>query len=97
MPGRSCRSSGRRTSMERMLQYLDDIDDLLGAVGLVYERLRSLFLKLVSLLASLSMVALSVVLALESPTLALAIGLLLSLVLLYRIVSSSSRDGLPSV
>ncbi len=80
-----------------MLQYLDDIDDLLGAVGLVYERLRSLFLKLVSLLASLSMVALSVVLALESPTLALAIGLLLSLVLLYRIVSSSSRDGLPSV
>ncbi|MCP5092514.1 MAG: hypothetical protein GY949_16495 [Gammaproteobacteria bacterium] len=83
--------------MERMLQYLDDIDDLLGAVGLVYERLRSLFLKLVSLLASLSMVALSVVLALESPTLALAIGLLLSLVLLYRIASSSSRDGLPSV
>ncbi len=83
--------------MERMLQYLDDIDDLLGAVGLVYERLRSLFLKLVSLLASLSMIALSVVLALESPTLALAIGLLLSLVLLYRIVSSSSRDGLPSV
>jgi len=83
--------------MERMLQYLDDIDDLFGAVGLVYERLRSLFLKLVSLLASLSMVALSVVLALESPTLALATGLLLSLVLLYRIVSASSRDGLPSV
>lgn len=83
--------------MERMLQYLDDIDDLLGAVGLVYERLRSLFLRLVSLLASLSMVALSVVLALESPTLALATGLLLSLMLLYRIVSSSSRDSLPSV
>lgn len=97
MPGPSCRSSGRRSSMERMLQYLDDIDDLLGAVGLVYERLRSLFLRLVSLLASLSMVALSVVLALESPTLALATGLLLSLMLLYRIVSSSSRDSLPSV
>lgn len=97
MPGPSCRSSGRRSSMERMLQYLDDIDDLLGTVGLVYERLRSLFLRLVSLLASLSMVALSVVLALESPTLALATGLLLSLMLLYRIVSSSSRDSLPSV
>jgi small-conductance mechanosensitive channel len=83
--------------MERMLQYLDDIDDLLGAVGLVYERLRSLFLKLVSLLAGLSVVALSVVLALKSPTLALAMGLLLSLMLLYRIVSASSRDSLPSV
>lgn len=83
--------------MERMLQYLDDIDDLVGAVGLAYERLRSLFLKLVSLLASLSIVALSVVLALESPALALVVCLLLSLMLLYRTMSSSSRYSLPSV
>ena len=82
--------------MERMLQYLDDIDDLFGAVGLVYERLRRLFLKIVSLLASLSMVALSVLLALESPILALATGLLLSLMLLYRSVISPLRHGLPS-
>lgn len=83
--------------MERMLQYLDDIDDLIGAVGLVYERLRSLFLKIVSLLASLSMVALSVVLALESPILALATGLLLSLMLLYRSVISPLQHGLLSI
>lgn len=82
--------------MERMLQYLDDIDDLFGAVGLVYERLRRLFLKIVSLLASLSMVALSVLLALESPILALATGLLLSLMLLYRSVISPLPHGLPS-
>ena len=82
--------------MERMLQCLDDIDDLFGAVGLVYERLRRLFLKIVSLLASLSMVALSVLLALESPILALATGLLLSLMLFYRSVISPLRHGLPS-
>lgn len=83
--------------MERLLQYLDDIDDLVGAAGLVYERLRSLFLKVVSLLASLATVALSVVLALESPVLALAVCLLLSLVLLYRSAMSASRQGLPSI
>lgn len=83
--------------MERMLQYLDDIDDLVGAVGLIYERLRKLFLTLVSLFVSLSLVAVAVVLAIESPTLALATSLLLSLMLLYRSATSASRDGLPSV
>ena len=83
--------------MERMLQYLDDIDDLIGALGLVYERVRRLFLKIVSLLTSLSMIALSVLLALESPMLALATGLLLSLMLLYRSVTSPLRHGRPSI
>ena len=83
--------------MERMLQYLDDIDDLIGALGLVYERVRRLFLKIVSLLTSLSMIALSALLALESPMLALATGLLLTLMLLYRSVMSPLRHGRPSI
>lgn len=95
--GLFCRSSDRRTSMERLLLYLDDIDDLIGVVGLLHERLRRLLIKALSLLASVSIVALSVVLALESPALALAISLLLFLALVYRTANSSSREGLPLV
>ena len=35
--------------MERFLQYLDDLDDLYGAIGLVWETLRRTLLKLISL------------------------------------------------
>ena len=35
--------------MERFLQYLDDLDDLYGAIGLVWEKLRRTLLNLISL------------------------------------------------
>ncbi|MCP4333794.1 MAG: hypothetical protein GY785_14145 [Gammaproteobacteria bacterium] len=82
--------------MECLLQYLDDFDDLIGACGLVYERLRRLFLTLAALIISSAMTASGVLLALVHPPMALAICILLFVTLLYRIVTSPSPDRLQS-
>jgi len=77
--------------MERLLQYLDDIDDLAGALGLVYERLRRLILGISALSASLVLIASAIWLALAHPTLALVTCLVLLVALLYRAVTSPTR------
>lgn len=82
--------------MECLLQYLDDIDDLVGAIGLVYESLRRVTLALAILATSLVLVASGVVLALVSPPMALAACIVLLLALLYRTMTVSSR-GTPAV
>ena len=73
--------------MERFLQYLDDLDDLVGAVWLVSERLRNILWLVVFL--SLGAIAGygSVTLALSEPPLALAIAVSLFVILLYRSVT----------
>ena len=73
--------------MERFLQYLDDLDDLVGAVWLISERLRNVVWLVVFL--SLGAVAgyASVTLALSEPPLALAIAVSLFVILLYRSVT----------
>ena len=43
--------------MEILIQYLDDLDDLIGMLGLVAERIRSLFL---ALLSCVSLIAVAV-------------------------------------
>lgn len=78
--------------MEQLLQYMDDIDDLVGVLGLVYEQLRRLFLTLVSLCIALSLVASGVGLALVHPPIALATSMLLFVTLLYRMVTSPLKD-----
>jgi len=80
--------------MERLLQYLDDIDDMVGSFGLVYERLRRLFLRFSILVASLLSIASAIWLALNHPPLALATCLLLFVTLLYRVVTSPTRGSL---
>lgn len=81
--------------MERLLQYLDDIDDMVGALGLAYERLRRLSLVLIVLAASLVLIAGAISLALIHPPMALATCLLLLVTLLYRAVTSPTRGRLP--
>lgn len=76
--------------MERFLQYLDDLDDLYGAVGLVWEHLRRTILKLVSLSLILGVAASGVLLALAHPPIALATSTLLIVTLLYRSVTGTS-------
>lgn len=83
--------------MERMLQYMDDIDDLVGVIGLTYERIRRLFLILTSLTIGLAMVASGILLALVHPPIALATCILLFVTLLYRTVTSPSHGALPSI
>lgn len=70
--------------MERLLQYLDDLDDLFYAVALAGERIRR-FLRASALIASSILLELLFIkLALNDPPLAMAIAALLTVGLLYR-------------
>jgi hypothetical protein len=73
--------------MERLLQYLDDLDDLFSAIGLLAERIRSVLWLLFSAVAALVVEAGGILLALEEPPLALATAILLFVTLLYRSVT----------
>jgi hypothetical protein len=69
------------------MQWLDDLDDLIGVIGLFRERIRR-FLLTTSLLAmSLLAQIAGVLLALRHPPLALATAMLLFVTLLYRSVT----------
>ena len=80
--------------MEFILLYLDDIDDLAGTLGLIYERLRRLFLRVLAALASLVLIGSGIWLALSHQPLALATCLLLFVTLLYRTVTAPTRGHL---
>ncbi len=74
--------------MECFLQYLDDLDDLYGAFGLVWENLRRAVIGLFALTMLLAGAAGGVALALAHPPIALATGTVLFVVLLYRSVTA---------
>lgn len=78
--------------MECFLQYLDDLDDLYGMVGLINERLRRFFFTLVSYSLVAAGALAGVWLATLHPPLALATSILLFVTLLYRSVTSPSRS-----
>ncbi len=73
---------------------MDDIDDLYGICGLVYERLRRLVLKLMVLLTGTAIVGAGVLLALIHPPIALATCIVLFVTLLYRSVTAGSAASL---
>ena len=83
--------------MERLLQYMDDIDDLYGAFGLLYEKLRRAVLKLLTLCAGLIIVAAGIALALVHPPIALATCIVLFVTLLYRSATSPARTKIQSI
>ena len=72
--------------MERLVQYLDELEDLIYAVPLVAEQFRRAIQRIAFLLASISLQAGGVLLALYRPPLALAIVTLLLVGLLFRAV-----------
>jgi len=76
--------------VECFLQYLDDLDDLYGAFGLVWEKLRTILLKLVSLAMVLGVAAGGILLALAHPPIALATSTMLFVTLMYRTVTVPS-------
>lgn len=73
--------------MECLLQYLDDLDDLFGAAGLVWERLRRTLLKLLVLMMAAGVAGAGMWLALLHPPIALATSTVLFVILLYRTVT----------
>ena len=77
--------------MEFLLQYLDDLDDLYGVFGLVWERLRRTIIKTASLGMLFAVAAGGVGLALLHPPIAMATSTMLFVILLYRSVTVPSR------
>jgi hypothetical protein len=70
--------------LERILQWFDDLDDLLGAVGLLAERVRHLAVTLAGLFFLVSVALCGVFAGLTEPPLGLAVAMLLFVFLLYR-------------
>ena len=78
------------TDMEFLLQYLDDLDDLYGMLGLVWERLRRAIIKIAALAMLLTAATGGIWLALAHPPIALATSTMLFVILLYRSVTVPS-------
>ncbi len=77
--------------MERLVRWLDDLDDLVYMVGLVGERLRRGLRLLLMTGFVLSIQIGGVLLALRHPPLALATAMLLFVSLFYHLVTSSHQ------
>lgn len=75
--------------MERILQYLDDLDDLFGMAGLIRERVRRAVIAVTSYLAIASAAAGGIWFAMVVPPLAVATSIMLFVTLLYRSVTSA--------
>lgn len=81
--------------MERLLQCLDDLDDLYGVLGLLTERLRE-FAWLAGLIVGSAVLATAgVLIALNKPPLGLAMAMLLFVWLLYRAVTQPINSEKP--
>lgn len=72
--------------MERLLQCLDDLEDLIYAAPLIAEQLRRAIQRILFLFASIVLQIAGVILALSHPPLALAVVTLMLVALLYRAV-----------
>ena len=83
--------------MEFLLQYLDDLDDLYGAVGLIREKLRKTLLRLLSITLISAVAVAAIWLALVHPPIALATSTILFVILLYRSVTVPSRKWASAV
>ncbi len=82
--------------MERLLQYLDDLEDLIYAAPLIAEQMRRAIQRILFLLGSIFLQAAGVILALSHPPLALAVVMLLLVGMLFRAVVIPARRGLPA-
>lgn len=74
--------------MECLIQFFDDVDDLISAIGLAGERIRAAMLALIFACVAAATQIGGVLLALSHPPLALAAALLMFVTLLYRSVTT---------
>jgi hypothetical protein len=72
--------------VERLIQYLDEIEDFFYVAPLIAEQLRRAIQRILFLLGSISLQIAGIVLALKHPPLALAVATLLLVGLLFRAV-----------
>jgi len=88
IPVKSHRGYLSFASMEIVMQWLDNLDDLFGAIGLVRERIRNFLIATSTFLVAVLTQFAAVKLALRHPPLALATAMLLFVMLLYRSVTT---------
>jgi hypothetical protein len=79
--------------MERLLLCLDDLDDLVCALGFFGEHLRRILLFALATTAVVVAVAGCVLLAIVEPPLAMAAATLLFVTMMYRSVTSPRLTG----
>ena len=70
--------------MEVLVQYLDDLEDLLYAIALLTEKIRNVVQFFLFMAAALTLQLLGVLIALVSPPMAVAVASLLMVGMLYR-------------
>jgi hypothetical protein len=70
------------------MQYLDELDDLFGAAGLVGEKLRRGLFKLIAAVSVAAVAGAGIGLALLHPPIALGTSTVLFVILLYRKVTA---------
>ncbi len=70
--------------MECFVQFFDDLDDLVAAIGLARERIRTLFLLAGVTVLSISMQVSGILLAISRPQAALLVALLLLTLVICR-------------
>ena len=79
--------------MERLLQYWDDLDDLVYTVALIWESIRRLVRFTFQLSCLVTVQVIGIYFALTAPPLAIATATLLFVTLLYRGVVYHSPRG----
>ena len=77
--------------MERLVQLLDDLDDLVSTILLLSERIRRAIVALIKAIFVIALQIGGVLLALAQPPLALAMALLLFVSLLYRAATAAHQ------
>jgi len=78
--------------MERLVQYLDDVEDMYCVVAVSMERVRHILLLCTLAAASFIIPILAIVLALYRPPLALGAASIASVGMLYRAATLNCRD-----
>lgn len=82
--------------MERLVQYLDDLEDIYFATGLLMERMRRAMQMVVLLAISFIFQFLGILLALSRPPLAVAVVSLTVVGMLYRSVTGGQTAHSPA-
>lgn len=77
--------------MERLLQYLDDLDDFVYGIALTWERVKTICSFVLSISLTLTAQAAAIYAAVANPPLAVATTSLLAVALLYRGVVGGIR------
>ena len=79
--------------MERLAQYLDDLEDLIFAAALKAERIRQILQFLLFMAASAALQVLGIFIALRNPPMAVAIAALLVVGMIFRAVVRFSPEA----